>query len=319
MSYRFGGTAEAMGVVDFVNLPNRFLADELRLSDESLLQAVRGMDRDSLLLVQKEFAELSGSGLEATFNEDEELALGREASINEVRFGQMVLSSAFDYERPELIAAKPFRRPKDALHELAISAYLNKTTKRQHAFQPIGLWRNDRGLFHLLSRYEHSVITYDSVLWADKEVEPEALAPGAIAKALRVSMLGLGQLHALGFSHGDAQVKNLGADSEKVRFIDLQNTRVFPRSHSTGTPDVIATKDRAQGDIETLLRSCFEVLDNIPQIAPVMEEQADCMAKSYLRGVTRQRTTGSHRYPEQSIPTHEDLVERINNMVTLAE
>ena len=319
MSYRLGGSAEPMGVVDFVNLPSRFLADESRLSDETLLRAVRGMDRDSILLVQKEFAEIDRAGLEAVFTEDEELALGREASINEVRFGQMVLSSAFDHERPELIAAKPFRRPKDALHELAVSAYLNKTTKRQHAFQPIGLWRNDRGLFHLLSRYEHSVITYDSVLWADKEVEPEALAPGAIAKALRVSMLGLGQLHALGFSHGDAQVKNLGADSEKVRFIDLQNTRVFPRSHSGEPPDVIATSDRVQGDIETLLRSCFEVLDNIPEIAPVMEDQADCMAKSYLRGVVRQRAGGSGRYPEQAIPTHDDLVERINDTVALAK
>lgn len=319
MSYRFGGSEQVMGRAEFIDLPSGYLADESRLTDERLLGAVREMERDSLLLVKKEFTTVDDVGLEAAFIEDEELALGREASVNEVRFGQMMLHSMFDHERPELIAAKPFRRPKDALHELAVSAYLNKATRRQHAFQPIGLWRNDRGMFHLLTRYEHAVITYDSVLWAEKEVEPESLAPGAIAKALRMSMFGLGQLHTLGFSHGDAQIKNLGADSQKVRFIDLQNSRVFPRTHATAPLDVIATKDRVNSDIETLLRSSFEVLDNVPVVAPVMSDQAECMAKSYLRGVTRQQTVGNPKYPAESVPSKQELIDRINDAVASAE
>ena len=318
MSYKLTGPEESMGAAAFIDLPVGFYADSTRLGSEKLLHDVRDMERESLLLVKREFSTVDSSGLSGVFIEDKELEKGREQSVNEVKFGQMVLTSFFDYERPELVAAKPFRRPNDAVHELAVSAILNKITRYKHAFQPIGLWRNVRGLYHLLSRYEHDVITFDSVLWADRDQEPEAVTPQSSAKAVRMSLLGLGQLHALGFSHNDAQAKNLGIDSERVRFIDLQSCQVFPRTHKNAPPDPINTGQRVLKDIDTFLSSCFEVPDNLEVIVPVLLDEAECMAKSYHRGVYRQRKPGSQRFPVEAIPSEEDIVSRIKDSVELA-
>ena len=318
MSYKLSGPEEVMGDATFIDLPRGFYTDNSRLVDEQLLHDVRDMGRSALLLVGKEFAEVDKSGLHGVFIEDEELARGREQSVNEVRFGQMVLGSSFDYQRPGLIAAKPFRRPNDAVHELAISALLNMTTTYQHAFQPIGLWRNDRGIYHLLTRYEHEVITYDSVLWADRVEEPDALTPQTVAKAVRMSLLGLGQLHALGFSHNDAQAKNLGADSKRVRFVDLQATRVFPRTHRNAPPDPIAAGQKVLSDIDAFMSSCFEVPDNLDVIVPVLTQEAASIAKSYHRGVYRQRKSDSQRYPDDAVPSEPEIIERVRDAVEMA-
>lgn len=307
MSYRVSGEFEAMGSAAFMDVPAGFRAERDQLTSPEMLEIVRMMERGSCTFVAKHLSGVDKTSLQAEFAEIDDLGEGRQASFNGVIFGQMVLGSYYDHERPELVALKPFSHAKDVVHEMAVNSYVNRQTKFPQAFTPLGVWRRDEGDYNLITRYEHNVISYDSIFWADSEQEPTALTPATAEKAIRMSALGLGQLHGLGLAHGDSQVKNLGEDSEKIRFIDLESAKPFTRSHRDAPADPIAAMMAVNRDLDTLAYSALEVPDNRGLVAEVIGLQLDNIVKSYFRGVTRTRVEDSERYPTDAIPSKEEI------------
>lgn len=213
--------------------------------------------------------------IRASFIDNDELGLGRDEGQHQARFGQMILNGNGYYERPLLAAMKPFEHalkvhPNEALaNEWLASNYLNSQSDRQLAYLPLGVWQNAQGINHLISLYEHDVISYDSIFWADREGQPEALRPATIEHALTDCIRGLGYLHGVGLAHTDAEAKNLAADLGGIRFIDLEDSVLLPRKGNK-----IEASDKTlrlvRNDIEMFFDSTVQVDENRQPIGEVL-------------------------------------------------
>lgn len=310
MSVAFEGEPTLLGKAVLLDMPAEFQLDGQDLmTDAKLRSTAKQMGAGSLLLARSEFAFLSGADLSGSFVEDPELGFGREESGHVVYFGQMLLTSSEDYERPVLVAMKPYDDNLDgAIHELAVNTYINLVNEYPRAFQPLGLYKTPKGDYILITSYDHPVITFDSILWADKDEEPNALEPEFVKKVLRMGAFGVGLIHGHGFSDSDAQAKNQGADNKTVRLVDLEEARFFPADVATGTTDWELTRLLMERDIDVFVESCFRNPDNTVDIMDAMSVGTiEDMARSYKNGVRRGIGPDGVQYPRQARLTLGDL------------
>lgn len=162
------------------------------------------------------------------FAEREDWAVGRQDSTYGVFFGE--LEMAIDDGKTVIvgIAAKPYRvlERERAVHEYAGLEYFNGHSELK-TFQPIGFWINKHGDPVLLTVFEEPVKSFDNVDWG-KTGEAAFDGHYDLLTALQKSAQILARLHASGFAHRDAQIKNMAVDthSRGVRLIDLTTLTV---------------------------------------------------------------------------------------------
>ncbi len=320
MSVLLDGDQLHLGEVFLEDFPRVADGEGLASAQKALSKVVGAVDPGMVMLDGKEFGQFDELGLRARFIEDLALGRSREQSAHGLYFGQMVLDSVSDHQRPELVAVKLFENdPEGAIHELTLNTYVNSLDGHNRAFSPLGFWRDTQGNLNLLTRYEHSVQSYDNILWAHPDEDPDALEPEKIRKAVRMSMFGVGLLHGLGLRHGDAQAKNLGTDSEKVRFIDLESATLQPRLQTE------EGRETAVADIDTFLESCFrnqgigpDDNGNILEIGEAMLDIVESASASYLRGVCRAQEKSKDQYSDLTTLSQADIQHMMGRIISTA-
>jgi hypothetical protein len=284
MSVRLNGPSEKFGDT---SLSNTFSTFEIGEPTSPKKQIIRKMGRGSLVLDAGKYFMLPEHGLHATFIEREDFGVGREDSRHVVRFGQLILNGPGVHESPDFVAVKPFDDKRELYNEWAANTYVNSVFDDQRAFMPLGVVRDKHGDTSMLSLYEHGVKTADTIFWADKESQPEALREKVIERAAMVSMYSLGLLHGARLIHGDAQAKNLGWDNRHARFVDLESSLLVPKD-AVDQPEFT---NKFLKDVTMFIQSTMQVEENEDQIASALRkpEVVSDMLESYSAGVVKAR------------------------------
>ncbi len=122
------------------------LVNQLRDLEDGTLALVGGaLDQEVLELV----------GNTAVFNEVPDLAKTRTASMHEVTFGQLIVTSMFGQERAELVACKPFNMVNIAAQEFSLARYFSGESGVPtpfKTFRPLGAFRTSSGTLSLVSK-----------------------------------------------------------------------------------------------------------------------------------------------------------------------
>lgn len=283
MSIRLSGPSE--------NLGNVIVSDEfdtLVLGEKTLPenQGPNKLPKQSVLLDRSEYPLLPEQGVRATFIEREDLGLGREESRHIARFGQLLLNGSGVHEQPDLVALKAFDELSGLKNEWAATAYINAQFEEQKAFIPLGIVAGRKGQATLMTLYEHGVVTADSVFWANKELNPEALRNEVILRTSGLCMYGLGLMHGSRLIHNDAEAKNLGFD-RTIRFIDLEDAEVVEPEQ---TDDEITLK-KLLNDIAVFIDSTGQVDENREQVFAILSKpkSIELMFKKYSEGINLAR------------------------------
>jgi hypothetical protein len=267
-----GGILYPQGEVSFFRPPVN-LAPEERVVDPRLARRVKSLQEGEFVLVRDEFSGINTHSTLAQFNELPELGQTRLESGHVVTFGQLVINSLLDPENTEFIAIKPLETYQKAAHEFAVSQYFNREdedTRRLRTFVPLGFYGLAGGEPAVITRYEHSVKSYDNVFW-NPEVDPsDPIQKEMIKKALARCALSLGILHAEGWIHVDAQAKNMFYDSQDgVIVADLEETHPF--KYKSGEPDIDEVDEDIHKDLSTFLAS-LDRIHEAPAFVDVIEE-----------------------------------------------
>ena len=144
------------------------------------------------------------------------LSDGRNNHSNDVEFGQLHRDSSEHPSTAELVATKYLHRLR-VPREMHASLAINERFGEQLAFAPIGFVKRADASIGYITRYEHSVITLDNVLWHPESVREQRL------NAMSRAGLWMAALHNHGIVHGDAQAKNIAFDSSnRPRYPDLE-------------------------------------------------------------------------------------------------
>lgn len=154
-----------------------------------------------------------------------ELEKGRENSRNAVQFGQLHISSDKTNPTSALVAVKYLNRLA-APREFHAARAINDRFGENAALQPIGFVRNPKNdKVGYVSHYEHGVVTLDNILWNTTST------PTQREKAMAFAGLWLANLHNHQIIHGDAQAKNIAADTgNRPRYVDLEGARDFDKN-----------------------------------------------------------------------------------------
>lgn len=315
-SPRLNGLAEKMGTA--TRLPE-FSQDYGDQFEKELLLFLDKVDLGKVALSALEVRLPRQANARVTLVAQDDFMHGREDGVHGGRAGQMILNGSGLHESPTLIHLKPFaddidQKPADLLaREMSMDNYLNSLTDEQLAFIPLGVWKNAQGINHLLTLYEHDVISYDNVFWADKDVNPEALRQEAVEDAYKMSLLGLGYLHGLGISHGDAEAKNLARDRKSIRFIDLETATIIPTEKQKA---VLKTRQ----DIETFIDSTLQIDENRQYIEKFLDRKntAKEFAKLYRAGIRAASQDSGLRPPRLITSTDEYFMKTIQHARTVA-
>lgn len=253
-SIRFDGDPIIEGKAVVFTAPRTYRANDGVLESYPVGSAIRALDEGDVLLSSNTFRGLNlAADAQAQIVEIPELGYGREESANNVWFGQLVVSSAAEREAGELVAIKPRYNPGDAVHEFATMQQLNgmrSPSRHPLTFEPIGFCALPDNMVGVVSRYEHSVQTYDNLFWRGTD---EERTPERIRQALSRAGFALGAMHALGFSHGDAQIKNLGRANDGIRIVDLEDATAFSANPDRAEQVVSATIQ----DVQVLVNSLY--------------------------------------------------------------
>ena len=281
------GIVLAEGPVNLM-IPHDTLAPEDEIVTPDLLSEVKKTEIDTFNLLEGSFdPEILGSAESCLFNEIPDLALTRQESAQGVRFGQLIVRSFFGDERTELSSLKPYATPRAVAHEFSLARYF-LGAGRSHGFRtftPQGVARLSSGEFALLSVYEHSVRSLDNIFW---NPEHKITAP-IITRALGKSAYLMGVLHAAGWTHGDAQVKNMFVSNHQEVFIgDL--VRMKPFKHKNGRPVESQIANCIDDDLLTLGGSFVARREDGRQLS---EEQLDLFNLIY---------TGIVNSPKSAVP-----------------
>lgn len=246
------GIVLAEGPVGLLD-PHDMLSPEDTIVSKDLRKAIKDIEPTSFGLVDGGIdREVLATAQDALFNELPDLGLTRDESANDVRFGQLIVHSMFGDERAELAALKPFQTVNKAAHEFSLSRYFSSEEKRHgfRTFVPLGIARLATGEYGLLTKYEHGVLSLDNVLWNPEHRLQSTIVDRAIGKCAFI----LGSLHAAGWTHGDAQVKNMFVSNHDEVFVgDLESTQPFTRTHDTPNEQAIHTG--IEDDLRTLVDS----------------------------------------------------------------
>jgi hypothetical protein len=217
--------------------------------------AISGMNAGQFLLLPGAFRDLDARAARAHVNMRPDMRFAREASRNQVGFGQLVVADPDHRARVEYIAMKPYETPQHAANEFGAMSAVNalaRQGKLSPSLQPLGFYRRpEDGSVAMMTRYEHSVLTLDNLFW-DPNFAPSERQMRA---ALGHCALSLGELHYNGIAHVDAQVKNIAADNQGNRYVDLEDSREFALRDSILDPNVVGQL------LEVDVRDCLESLN----------------------------------------------------------
>lgn len=198
------------------------------------------------------------------------LRAGRENSVHEVQFGQLHISSEITHPLTELVAVKYLNKGKAAV-EMHAGREINKRFGTDVSLEGIGFIRKpDTSEVGYLTRYNHSIVTLDNVLWnreANKTLREEAMG---------FAGLWLASLHNHQVTHGDAQAKNIAYDSTQMpRYVDLEHASSF-------NPDEYSSKQKRLDDVSDLFNQTF-----MPKTSP---DENEIFIDAYLDQQERSRT-----------------------------
>lgn len=218
-------------------------------------QSIAAIPEGDFLLIPGQFSTVATSGATAHFNINPEKAQTREESRNKVQFGQLIVHDPDNRERVEYVAMKPLDTPNRAAREFGAISTINALASKGRlspALQPLGFYRSpDDGRFSLLTKYEHGILTLDNLFW-DPDYEP---TERQIRAGLGHCALSLAELHSNGIAHADAQVKNIAADNQGVRYVDLEGAQEL--AMASGRLDPFGARRLMEIDV----RTCLESLD----------------------------------------------------------
>jgi tRNA A-37 threonylcarbamoyl transferase component Bud32 len=290
MSIRLNGRSEKFGST---SLSHEFSSLEIE-QPASPTERLRKIGRGAVVLDADRYFMLPDHGVTASFIEQEDFSYGRQDSRHQVRFGQMILNGQGVHESPDFVAVKPFDDKKELYTEWAANNYLNSVFDDQRAFMSLGVMRDKHGGMNMISLYEHGVKTADTVFWADKESEPEALRAKVIENTAITCMYSLGLMHGVRLVHGDAQAKNLAWDNRQPRFVDLEGAALIPKDEVQEAIHI----DKIMKDVQVFIESTMQVEENQDQIAEVLRNPSvvNRLMKSYKKGIDeahRQQPTSS--------------------------
>ena len=263
------GIVLAEGAVAVLNPYDTLEPQETVVTNE-LLKFIRESETDTFYVVPGAVdSDILESSASCLFNEIPDLSLTRQDSVHHVRFGQLIIKTFFGDERSELTSFKPHRSAATLAHEFSLARYFMGAGKVHgfRTFRPQGFTRLSSGEFALLSQYDHGVRSLDNVFY-----NPEhTLSSPLVARALGKTAFLLGALHAAGWTHGDAQVKNLFVSNHQEVFIaDLESMQPF--KHKSGSLIEAAVTRSVDDDLRTLGKSFVAQRDIGEQIS---EEQLD--------------------------------------------
>lgn len=284
-SPRYSGPTESLGTAQMSEEFPRWSEEWLRDGAPSPL--LENLGESALVLDRLQFGLIPDQGARGTFVGQEEFRYGREESKHQVDFGQLLLNGPGVHEHPEHVAVKPFEDIDDLKREWTISQYLNGTFEDQFAILPLGLQKMPDGSWRMLSAFETGIKTFDNTLWANSDLEPEALRPENVRRAVGLGMRGLGMMHGSRVIHGDAEAKNLAADREKIRFVDLEGAEIL-------APDILddpLSIKRTREDLDAFISSVVMVEQNLELIVPALSEKGvrGKLVKQYDEGVKEGR------------------------------
>lgn len=126
-----------------------------------------------------------------------------------------------------------------------------RVPKTPSSLTPLGICRFEDGAAGLITAYEPDILSYDNLFWTDNGA---VQTPERIRKALGHCGTALGRLHAQGFVHGDAQIKNMAADNHGVRYVDLEDLLRAP-IHEGGAINGGEFGMELQGELERFVGS----------------------------------------------------------------
>lgn len=305
----FSGARTDVGAVEFFSPPSSFQAVDQRLTSPELLRVVKSLEPGAFLLSRPDFRDLDRSNVQAQFIQGHELEFTRQNSAHEVVFGQINLTSEGDRQRTELVALKPFDDDvKKAVHEYAVLEYINITGfKRAQrpvlALHALGFHRDPiNGGIDLITEYDESVISYDSLFWNYERLP----TPAEAAKALGRCTFALAALHVVRLTHGDARVRNLASDNRGVRFIDMEDSLSFPLNADNNQGyDETGTRELIERDISTFFGSLNAGLD--PGFVEEMPDYTDIVMQRCAPAYARHVRHHTSRVPETARLTEEEV------------
>lgn len=279
---RLRGQSEKFGSV---STSDEFLTWEVPDVESSIRmrRLINGMGRSTLVLDNAKYGGIHvDKNAHASFIEKEDFSGGRNESAHQVRFGQLVLNGRNFHEFPELVAVKPFEDRGALYKEWAAHEYINSLADRQIGYINLGVHNDTSGVESIISQYDHSVVTFDSSFWAEGEGSDAALKPAILQRHATLGAAGLGFLHGVGMTHGDAQVKNMAADRFGFRAVDLESAEILE-------PDALHDSSiltQTGRDISVFIDSMRLVEDNRERVEDALKpaKMRDRIAAAYIRG-----------------------------------
>lgn len=240
------GAVGIMEPYDTIDPKNKVVTREL-------LQEVSEVEAGTFSLVANSIdMDILGMPASALINELTDLSKTRRESSKGLLFGQLIVRSVFNEERAALVALKPFKTAKEAAHEFSLGRYFKGAGKSHgfRTFEPLGIARLENGKFGLLTSYDHGVRSLDNEVWNPAN----ALNSIAVSRAIGKAALVIASMHASGWTHGDAQIKNIFASNHQELFIaDLESTQPFKQKH--GNPVIPEIERSIEHDIRALAMS----------------------------------------------------------------
>jgi hypothetical protein len=248
------GNLVQAGPVEIFQPP--IIEPEDEIVSKELLREFKQMAPGSFKLIKSAWTEAVGyENTTAELFEVPELGITRTESAHEVMLGQLIMQT-FVGEIPELVAMKPFDRAGDAAHELALSQYFSGPDRPTgfNTFNPLGICRLETtGQYGVITKYAHGTVSLDNIVW-NPEYDDKSVV---VTQALGKSALMLASMHAAGWTHGDAQIKNIFRSNQDEVFIaDLESTRPFKQIKSRiGELDTFEVEASINHDLRALLES----------------------------------------------------------------
>jgi hypothetical protein len=215
----------------------------------------------------------------------------REDSKHTVQFGQIVLKAPDRRERVELVAIKPQSNVARATNEFRATQFINGLENpegRPRGFEQLGFYRDVKsGLTATVSRYEHGVLTLDSLLWDEVYTPTER----QICAALGHSAVILGDMHHAGIMHGDFQARNIAADNLGPRIPDLESAQ---------KPKLIT------GGLDPLVANSM-ILHDLRYLAGDFERWPELVEHSFIEPYESIVWSDGTRMPEMAIPSTREI------------
>ncbi len=178
---------------------------------------------------------------------------GREASYHEVEFGNLTLTFDDGEAATMPIAVKPYPGWAEyAVHEYAATQIINDSGFIE-SFKPLGFLVDYQGNIFYLTHFEEQVTSLDNIDWR-KSADDRMFEHITNLEGLERAAYTLGRLHANGFVHRDAQIKNFAACKGVIRAIDLEQMVLV---HTPEAPNLELLQQEITNDLLILIGSLY--------------------------------------------------------------